>query len=169
MPNKTIYVTDADLPVFEKAQALAGGNLSAAIAQAIHRYVADAPPEPGIVTVVVSEGSNTAQKRFEGQFLAQHKVLTPDGTRAVTYRVYRTAKGRYAVWSRTAPNWNRGNWSDWALGADGHGGWPGGWWRADARLDVFDALDDLRDALPPDLFARVSGEAPPSDIEVLDI
>ena len=39
MPNRTIYVADADLPIFEKAQKLAGDNLSAAIAQALHYFV----------------------------------------------------------------------------------------------------------------------------------
>ena len=39
MPNRTIYVADADLPIFEKAQKLVGDNLSAAIAQALHYFV----------------------------------------------------------------------------------------------------------------------------------
>ena len=39
MPNKTIYVADGDGPLFERAQALAGGNLSAAIAQALRQLV----------------------------------------------------------------------------------------------------------------------------------
>jgi EXLDI family protein len=39
MPNKTIYVSDDDLPLFRKAQDIAGGNLSAAILAAIPRYV----------------------------------------------------------------------------------------------------------------------------------
>ena len=32
VPNKTIYVSDGDLPLYQRAQELAGGNLSAAIA-----------------------------------------------------------------------------------------------------------------------------------------
>ena len=39
VPNKTIYVSDGDLKVFQRAQELAGGNLSAAIANALRRYV----------------------------------------------------------------------------------------------------------------------------------
>jgi EXLDI family protein len=39
MPTKTIYVADADLPIFERAQALAGDNLSATIVQALRRFV----------------------------------------------------------------------------------------------------------------------------------
>jgi hypothetical protein len=40
MPNKTIYVPDEDLPVFERAQAIAGGSLSATIVQALRDYIA---------------------------------------------------------------------------------------------------------------------------------
>ena len=39
VPNKTIYVSDGDLPMFQRAQDLAGGNLSSAIASALRRYV----------------------------------------------------------------------------------------------------------------------------------
>ena len=39
MPNKTIYVSEGDLPIFQRAQELAGGNLSSAIARALRRYV----------------------------------------------------------------------------------------------------------------------------------
>jgi hypothetical protein len=39
VPNKTIYVSEGDLPVFQRAQELEGGNLSAAIAGALRRYV----------------------------------------------------------------------------------------------------------------------------------
>ncbi|MBV9124589.1 MAG: EXLDI protein, partial [Planctomycetes bacterium] len=39
MPNRTIYIADADVPLFEKAQKLAGDNLSAAIASALRTFV----------------------------------------------------------------------------------------------------------------------------------
>ena len=39
MPNKTIYVSDGDLSIYQRAQDLAGGNLSAAISSALRRYV----------------------------------------------------------------------------------------------------------------------------------
>ena len=38
MPNKTIYVSDDDLPLYKKAQELAG-NLSSAISIALRKYV----------------------------------------------------------------------------------------------------------------------------------
>src|SRR4026208_1181372 len=39
VPNKTIYVSEGDLPIYQRAQELAGDNLSAAIASALRRYV----------------------------------------------------------------------------------------------------------------------------------
>ena len=39
MPNKTIYVSDDDLPLYQRAQELAGGSLSAALARALRRFV----------------------------------------------------------------------------------------------------------------------------------
>ena len=39
VPNKTIYVSDGDLPIYQRAQELAGDNLSAAIAAALRQFV----------------------------------------------------------------------------------------------------------------------------------
>jgi hypothetical protein len=37
--QKQIYIKDADLEIFEKAEALAGESLSATIAEALRRFV----------------------------------------------------------------------------------------------------------------------------------
>ena len=39
MPNRTIYVAGVDLPIFEKAQKLAGDNLSAAIPEELYESI----------------------------------------------------------------------------------------------------------------------------------
>ena len=39
VPNKTLYVSEGDLKLYQRAQQLAGGNLSAAISTALKRYV----------------------------------------------------------------------------------------------------------------------------------
>ena len=39
MPNKTIYVADDDLPVFQRAQELVGGNLSSTVVSALRRLI----------------------------------------------------------------------------------------------------------------------------------
>ena len=79
MPNKTIYVSDADLPIFERAQQLAGGNLSATIAQALRRFVEsqDAKTE-GLREITVKVGSVAyMQKRFVGRLLARGRDEIP--------------------------------------------------------------------------------------------
>ncbi len=83
VPNKTIYVSDGDLPLYQRAQELAGGNLSSAIAKALRRFVDTAEGlsegyeeitvRVGIgrgrkvrfTAVLVGEFSDTIEKRFE--------------------------------------------------------------------------------------------------------
>lgn len=168
VPNKTIYVADADQPLFERAQELAGGNLSAAIAQALRRYVADADQggEDDVI-VTVNEGGVSAKKRFQGRLLGRQTVETPDEKRSVTYRIYLTKKGRYAVWSKNSMNWMRRDWPHkmnkemWATSR---------WWESESRLDVYETLEDLRDNIPGELYQRIARiSASGSDVEVLDI
>jgi EXLDI family protein len=166
MPNKTIYVADAELPLYEKAQALAGGNLSAAIATALKRFVSESGEESGesgeIVVTVTEEGAQ-AKKRFRGQLIVEQRVRTPDGAQTVSYRVYRTEKGRYAVWSKTGPNWSG---SQWQWPTD----WQGEWWRAESRLDVYESLEDLQGNIPDALYTKALRWAQTgSVIEDLDI
>ena len=169
MPNKTIYVADADLPLYEKAQALAGGNLSAAIATALKRYVSESDEESGEageIVVTVSEDGAQAKKRFHGQLIVEQRVRTPDGAQSVSYRVYRTEKGRYAVWSKIAPNWVGAQWQEWVA----RSGWMDEWWRTESRLDVYESLEDLQGNIPDALYAKAQRWAQTgSVIEDLDI
>jgi len=166
MPNKTIYVADADLPLYEKAQALAGGNLSAAIASALKRYVAEAGEESGEIVVTITEDGAQTKKRFRGKLVVEQRVRTPDGAQSVSYRVYQTEKGRYAVWSRTGPNWTGTQWQEWAARAS----WQEDWWRAESRLDVYETLDDLQGNIPDALYRKTQRRAETgSVIEDLDI
>ena len=163
MPNKTIYVADAELPLYEKAQALAGGNLSAAIATALKRFVSESGEESGEIVVTVTEEGAQAKKRFRGQLIVEQRVRTPDGAQTVSYRVYRTEKGRYAVWSKTGPTWSGSQWQ-WLTD------WQGEWWRAESRLDVYESLEDLQGNIPDALYTKALRWAQTgSVIEDLDI
>ena len=173
MPNKTIYVADADVPLFEKAQALAGGNLSAAIAHAIRQYVAASEPEggegagAGEVILTVTENDMPVKKRFRGRLLATQRVKGGHGASEVQYRVYQSEKGRFVVWSRTSPNYS-GEW--WRARSRQPGGWDGEWWRGESRLDIFDTVEDLPGNIPEVLYARVLRVVETgSEIEDLDI
>ena len=72
VPNKTIYVSEGDLKLYQRAQELAGGNLSSAITNALKRYldVEDARTA-GYEDVIVKVGIGGGRKvRFTGVLLA---------------------------------------------------------------------------------------------------
>lgn len=126
MPNKTIYVRDEDLPVFEEAEKLGGDSLSAVIAQAVKRFVqVKRAEQQGMqeytlsVGVLRSQGDDDTRKvRFVGRLLAEAEVLTDHQTssrssrddRGTDYKIYQTQAGRVLVW------WKR--WTRWEGGSD---------------------------------------------------
>ena len=73
MPNKTIYVSDGDLPLYQRAQELAGDNLSAAISAALRRYVElEEGRREGFDEIVVRVGLGKGRKvRFTGVLLGE--------------------------------------------------------------------------------------------------
>lgn len=107
MPNKTIYVSDEDEPLFRRAQALAGGNLSAAIARAVRRFVeTEEHRMAGFEEFTVRVGSpgGRRDKRFRGRPVAHWSHEDSQG-RGETYTVYRTEGGRYAVHQEQGDTW----------------------------------------------------------------
>ncbi|MDF2909529.1 MAG: hypothetical protein K0Q56_409 [Sporolactobacillus laevolacticus] len=101
MPNKTIYVPDADLQVFDQAQEVSGKNLSATIVQAL-RFFTKIGEGKGFEHIEVSEGEDGfyKRKRFIGRELASASVHDEDHALLTTYVVYETTHGRYAVFIR---------------------------------------------------------------------
>jgi EXLDI family protein len=182
MPNRTIYVADADLPIFEKAQKLAGDNLSAAIAQALHYFVEkEEAKRSGFeeITVKVGKGLPYLTKQFRGRLLAKRRIRVQNATRLLTLVVYQTAKGRFAVYSK-----NTANWSDWSKssklskGSHGDWDWDNDWsnydWSSyseddEHRLDVYDTLDDLKDNNTEELYESIVRYNNGEDVEILDI
>ncbi len=172
MPNRTIYVSDADLLVFEEAQRLAGDNLSATIARALRRFVdAQTARATGLdeVTVKVGHVAYTT-KRFTGRLLAKGHVAGRSSSRETSYRVFQTARGRFAVHSKSGPNWgayapNGRSWAetDWSDYGDY------GDWRPEYRLEVYETLDELRPHIPDDLYEAVARGLCVEPVEVLDI
>src|SRR5512134_351693 len=98
MPNKTIYVSDDDLPLFERAQELSGANLSSAIVRALRRFIeleeAKQHGQEEITVIVNGEGAHR-RKRFMGQRLVRWLQPTPRGQGTDILNVYRTAGKRY--------------------------------------------------------------------------
>ena len=69
VPNRTIYVSEDDQPLYQRAQELAGGNLSAAITGALKRYVnAEDARNAGFdeIVVKVGVGKKLRKVRFSG-------------------------------------------------------------------------------------------------------
>lgn len=99
MPNKTIYISDSDLPTAERAAELAGG-LSPAAVEGMKLLVSRAETqEKGFQEVQVTDttGSNTGAGRriFYGRSLATMEQSFPG--RRVTWTAYTTPKENIAV------------------------------------------------------------------------
>src|SRR3954453_8784818 len=105
MPNRTIYVSDADLPVFQRAQELTGGNLSAAISKALRRLVeVEEGRLEGFEEITVGVGVDAKKlQRFQGVLLVEWNQSTDGGVEH--YRVYRTRTGRFALHVARPKGW----------------------------------------------------------------
>jgi EXLDI family protein len=181
MPNRTIYIADADLPTFEKAQKLAGDNLSAAIAQALYYFVEkEEAKRSGFeeIIVKVGKGSPYLTKKFQGRLLARRRIRIQNKSRFLILVVYQTAKGRFAVYTKNTANWS--DWSKWSSksASDWNWDWDYDWsnydWSSyfdnnEHRLDVYETLDDLKENVPEELYEAIARYINGEDVEILDI
>lgn len=176
MPNKTIYVSDDDLPLFQRAQEIAGGKLSVAIAAALRRYVeVEEGRQQGYEEVIVRVGPGLGRKqRFAGMLLAEMEQTGNE--RDETYRIYRTRTEKFVVHHErseahvnTGPNAEkyRTGWRAWV------GDWSANqsWTRipADSTLRIVGDLDALREIIPHELYELVLDAVNQPAIEDLDI
>ncbi len=172
VPNKTIYVSDGDLPLYQRAQELAGGNLSAAIAAALKRYVAlQEGLRDGFDDVVVRVGIGSGRKvRFTGVLVGEwidSRQKFPDH-----YRVWQGRQGKYVVHvERSEQFWmvdaegKPAGWRGWiGVGDVRYGGSP-----KESTLEVVATLDELREKVPAELFDMVARSARRPTVEDLDI
>ncbi len=172
VPNKTIYVSDGDLPLFQRAQELAGGNLSAAIAKALRRWVdATEGLNEGFDDITVHVGLGGGRKvRFTGVLVGEWMDTRP--SRVERFRVFRGRAGKYVVHVERSPEY-------WMVDAEGKpAGWRGylgignvkyGEAPRESTLEVVGTLDELRDRVPPELFEMVARSARQPTVEELDI
>ncbi len=187
MPNKTIYVSDDDLSLFERAQELAGANLSSAIVRALRRFIElEEARQHGLdeITVLVGTANIHKQKRFMGTRLARWIQKRAKGKGIEILNVYRTAGKRFALHTRTMPDWKEefgdpdqaGDPRNWGIG---NGilqkilSWGYDWEMfmesGDYSLEVFDTLEELKTHIPADLFKVVIQVMDGPEIEDLDI
>ena len=176
VPNKTIYVSDGDLTLYQRAQELAGGNLSAAIANALRRFVdIEEGRQEGFDEIIVRVGPGEGRKhgrkvRFSGILLGEWASATSGGFD--TFRVYRSRTGKFVVHNDRSAQWTmvdaEGKPPGWrgylGLGDVSYGTRP-----AESTLEVVETLEELRDKIPPQLFEMVAASSSQVPIEDLDI
>jgi len=172
VPNKTIYVSDGDLPTYQRAQELAGDNLSAAIAAALRRYVeVEEGRREGYDEVIVRVGPGKGRKvRFTGVLLGEW--TNTSSSRMEAFRVYRGRTGKYVLHVERSADYSMVNaegkpagWRGYlGIGDISYGNFPG-----ESTLEVVESLDELRDKIPPQLYdmvARAPGEPEFEDLDV---
>ena len=173
MPNKTIYVSDGDLPLYGRAQELAGGNLSAAIANALRRYVdVEEGRREGFDEITVRVGPGKGRKvRFSGVVLGEWINTTHN--RVETFRVYRSRTGKFVVHIERSADFTMVDIEGKPVGWRGYlglqwdvsyGATPG-----ESTLEVVQSLQELRERIPSQLYDLVSGSATQPPVEDLDI
>jgi EXLDI family protein len=172
VPNKTIYVSQGDLPLYQRAQELAGDNLSAAISTALRRYVdVEEGKREGYDEIKVRVGAGKGRKvRFTAVLLGEWANTNSSGQER--FRVWRGRSGKYVVHVESSPGFTMvdqdGKPAGWR-GYLGIGNLSYGSSAAMSTLDVVTTLDELKPRIPPQLFemvARASGEPEVEDLDV---
>ena len=172
VPNRTIYVSDDDQPLYQRAQELAGGNLSGAISTALKRYVeSEDAREAGFDEVTVKVGFGAGHKvRFNAILIGEW--FSSVGEKFVHYRVYRGAK-KFALHIENTEYFEmrdaEGNpltgWRAWTgIGMVSGGGKP-----KEATLHIYATLEELRDNVPAELFEMVASSVKQPFVEEIDI
>jgi len=174
MPNKTIYVSDDDLPLYKKAQELAG-NLSSAISIALRKYVElEEGRLEGYDEITVRVGRGTGRKqRFSGVLIAEGGRSSKQGYEA--FKVFRSRTGKFVLHADRSNVFTQG--ADDEQYLSGWRAWVGNWstdqsWsiaQGEATLYVYDTVEELREQIPEDLYALVEEAAEQPAVEDLDI
>ena len=157
----------------QRAQELAGGNLSAAIASALRRYVdVEEGRREGFDEITVRVGPGRGRKvRFTGILLGEW--ASSSSNRYEVFRIYRSRSGKFVLHTDRTPEWTmvdaEGKPAGWraALGLQwnvSYGSKPG-----ESTLEVVESLDELRERIPPQLYEMVAGSAKQPPVEDLDI
>ncbi|MGV8883846.1 MAG: EXLDI protein [Rhodoglobus sp.] len=166
-------MSDSDLPLFERAAELAGG-MSTAVATGLQLYVAQQERERkqvemSTIELEVQDGPVVTTKRFTGRQLIRYEMR--GGMHVRLFRVYLTAKGQYAVYSRSDPNWSALSSPDEdnPVWEDPHT-WNTAWWDSNERtLRVFSEINSMQGDLPPELIAAITNAQALPSVEDLDI
>jgi EXLDI family protein len=100
MSNKTIYVSDKDEPLFDRAKELAGEALSSVIARALREFVTRHEEKgKGMKEITVKVGQHDSQReqRFVGQEIGKWSGFSDDDDWWMDAKIYKTQKGNWAI------------------------------------------------------------------------
>jgi EXLDI family protein len=104
MPNKSIYVSNEDVALFEEAKKIAGEGLSAVISKALREYVTRFKKRESAMTeisVLVGQQGHMFEKRFFARKLLEWKGLSDDKEWYLSAIVYLTEKSNLAIYLKT--------------------------------------------------------------------
>ncbi|MFI7124860.1 EXLDI protein [Nonomuraea sp. NPDC050153] len=169
--NTTIDIPDEDLPLLERAQHLAGGTPSAAVSEALRRYVEmEEGRRQGYEEIVIRIAGD--ERRFSGVLLGEWGRTSRSG-RVDTFRVYRSHGGTFVLHVDRSPDWVSGSESDdWAttwLGYLGLGETSWGFVPGDATVEAAGTLEELRGKIPGEFYDRIAALADRPVVEDLDL
>lgn len=160
MPQKTIYISEADLPIFDQAQAMAGGNLSSTIVQALRRFLKERLQENNSMqNFEVKVGSvAVVLKRFTGRQLARGFVASDSSGSQPTmrYTAFETKRGKIALHTQTILSLTESV----IQGLSGEG---------EYKLEVFESIENLKSIVPSEFFDAAKASLEGLNFEELDI
>lgn len=100
MPNKTIYVSEKDAPLFDSATKIAGEALSSVIAKALREFVSrHQNKQKGMKEIAVKVGVDGAEReqRFIGASIGKWSGFSDDKIWFMKAILFRTQKDNWAV------------------------------------------------------------------------
>jgi len=169
MGNKTIYVSDKDESLFNRAKDIAGVALSSVIARALREYVArNEEKVNGMKEIAVKIGHHNSQReqRFVGKEVGKWNGFSDDKIWLMDAKIYRTQKGNWAILLRqSAKATLLTNPQEWSKNAEYMETTTG------TELLVGENLASLKNKLPQALFSTLEDLATSFEtpIEYLDI
>ncbi len=100
MPNKTIYVSQEDEPLFEEARQIAGESLSAVIVRALREFVnrqQEKEKSMKEITVLVGPKEASREQRFIGTYIGKWNGFDEEKTWMLEAQVYLSHKNNWVV------------------------------------------------------------------------
>jgi EXLDI family protein len=168
MGNKTIYVSEKDESLFDRAKDIAGEALSSVIARALREYVArNEEKDKGMKEITVKVGKHNSQReqRFVGQEVGKWSGFSEDKVWLMDAKIYQTQKGNWAILLRRSTKATLlTNPSEWRINEYLED-------TTKAELIVGESPNQLKEKLPTSLYSTIEdiSKKYETPVEYLDI